>query len=379
MIDTVKLRSPWVPCDGLENVFCELSKYTQTDMRTGLREYELVRGGLLGTFDHRVSVRFEETRYPVIEWEFDNVLAAGVRMVRIVVEGSVHKRLLGHNVGVGPTDVAVSLRWFVRSVCGQLGAWCAGLADQADAWEVMRIDWAEVFDLGCKADAVHWLRSANIAHYARRKRTEHAYSTGCMYAGTTSTLKMYHKGTEFDLHDGARLRKSVDGCTIEVLRELANRLVRVEVEVKGKKLRDLAGGRVCTVGDIRREWLEGVYDMDVLRLLNVVEGPLGVVNERTAVVGRLVDRYGRRRGRAVFATWLQICALGEVAAKGVCSHSTWYRHLQELRAAGVSFVGSDIAVDTTAVQSCAAGFRPSRSDSRRLWEVDCEVVAALAA
>src|SRR5205085_341409 len=99
----------------------------------------------------RVSVRVERERWE-IDWRDRMGRERGQddrSLVRkhdcppyLTIEGSVHKALLGHNIFGGPLHVSQACRWFVADVGARLGL----ALPPADAWEVGRVDWAEVYD-----------------------------------------------------------------------------------------------------------------------------------------------------------------------------------------------------------------------------------------
>ncbi|HEX2922679.1 MAG TPA: hypothetical protein VHS28_01475, partial [Chloroflexota bacterium] len=169
MLDTVKVRSEPIS-EGLATAIERQMMRTQrTDLATGEVLYELTGAQLSGTYDHRISCRVERTELGV-----DPIRSAGKRapMVErlhcrpyVVVEGSVHKALLGHNVWGGPVDLVAPVRWLVADVGRRLHV---ELPDGA-GWRLQRVDWAEVYDLGCYEACEEYLAGFAAAAFPRRE------------------------------------------------------------------------------------------------------------------------------------------------------------------------------------------------------------------
>src|SRR3990167_1080820 len=97
--DTVKLRSPFLDPSIMARIEAQCILRSGMHMGTGEVLYELHAGELLGSWDSRIAIKpmHEEhvcdkngvTRYAPCE-------------PYLIVEASVHKAMLGHNVYGGP-------------------------------------------------------------------------------------------------------------------------------------------------------------------------------------------------------------------------------------------------------------------------------------
>lgn len=372
-LDTVKLRSPALSEEIASRIEAQLVLRQAIDGPTGEVLYSLTAGTLEGSWDSRVSVRVSRE-----EWVSSRRLSDPKRVDTVLrpcapyvlVEGSVHKALLGHNLYGGPCDFSSSCRWFTSHLAARLGC---SLPDAAE-WQVRRVDWAEVFELPYAAieEYVHGL---NNAAFPRRKVSRYA-DESLFCPGTTSTVKVYHKGPEFSKHDYRRLRRRVPGAELVNLQNRANELLRVEVAVKARKLDD-DFGHPPTVGEVTEAYLLTVYDREVARLLREGSSTMKTVRKHHEVRDRLYEVYEPRLAGVLFGTWLQLAALGEKVTREKLSRATFYRQRKQLQDAGVAWHGGDVRIVEVA-SVLPADFSPVRSDPRRVAGEDPKVVELLA-
>lgn len=338
MIDTVKLRSPYLTAAAADMCELSLDRILRVNLGTGKQEYELTTGLLEGSWDNRISVRLERE-----DWVEDH---EGKKLTKtesepyLVVEGSVHKALLGHNAFGGPVDVYASCRWFVALLGRLLGV---DLPDGAE-WQIRRIDIAHCYELG-RQGVEEYLGSLCWASYPRRRVIKYGSHT-VMAPGDMTTVKVYDKGTEYRKHDMARL-KGVDSQLAYDVAVIADGIVRVEVGIKARKL-DTQGS--CLVGCVQDEWLEEVWALEVCKLVRECEG-LEVLRESREVRSRLYEVYGSRLAKALFGTWMELAGFGEEETRSAANRASFYRHRKQLQAAGVSWIGSDVVVRKAAIPS----------------------------
>ena len=361
MIDTVKIVSP--PLSQAVISACEsgLSKYMQVNPE-GHIEYQITRGSLEGTYDHRVSVRLD-TRDDVQEVDADLYASSSSRLT---IEGSVHKALIGHNVVGGPLDPVSCLRWLVADVARRLAV---ELPDGV-LWEVARIDESSAYLLPCPSAISDYLWGLNQCQFPRRSVSRYGRH-GIMVSGTTTTVKLYHKGPEFTKHDVQRLR-SVGWDGVTEMQVLADRILRVEVEIKGKALKRDFGVRP-TVAELTRCYLEKIHDTELNKMLKSAESELEVVCKTLDVSRRLEMVYPGVAGRHLFADWLALAALGEEQYRKQTSKTSWYRVADKLKSAAVSWLASDVHISHHS--SVPDGFMPIRSNNLRLTEVSPVVLS----
>lgn len=377
MLDTVKLVSPALGEPEAEAIERACVLRSAVTVATGELVYSLTTGSLSGSWDSRVSVRVERESWDPDRWEPDwkerlrtiegETFTAGSTKRRsapyLVVEGSVHKALLGHNIYGGPVCVQAACRWFVADVAERLGL----ALPCGDEWEVQRVDWAEVYELGSWEACEEYVSGLNMAQFPRRKVVRYG-AESLMSVGKTTALKFYHKGPEFHSHDRKRLSAWHDSDGLEALQRRANGILRVETSIKARKLQQDFEGKP-RVKEVESAWLCEVHDREVTRLLREAQGEMEIVRTHREVSRRLSEVYDQRLANTLFGTWLQLSALGEAEVKKTMKKATWYWQRKRLVDAQVSWHGSDVIVRPSK-SAVPAGFSPVRSDPRRLIEVD---------
>lgn len=366
MLDTIVLQSKTVPETLARAVEGWLERRTCVDLRTGEVKWEFTSGGLEGTWDHRVSVRVERRKW--VKPQDASIPELQPCKPYLKVECSVHKALLGHNVEGGPDDVEAPMRWLLDRLAQLMDLQLPA----ADTWAVKRLDWAEVYDLGSYEAVEEYIGYLRNAEFARRKKYSYGFE-GVMVAGSTTSVKLYHKGPEFQQHDRKRIKKHGDVLGLQVR---ANMLLRCEVEIHTIALESNYG---CPPGpaDIEREWVTHIHDREMARLVREGTGPVDRVRTFAAVKRRLFEVYSAKQARTLLGTWMQLSAIGEDAAKASLTRPTFYRHRKQLVDAGCSWHGSDVHLDDS-IRLVPENFAPLRSDPRRVTHEAPEVSAALA-
>lgn len=390
MLDTVKLRSRYLAEPVAKAIEVQCTQRGKRNNATGEWLWEFTTGELEGSYDHRLSIqvmRFEfRVEHELVSIEGPTpdghvMQRALPRTVRrrcapyILLEGSVHKALLGHNVYGGPEDVAAPIRWLVDRVAEQLGV----CLPSADSWKVRRLDWAEVFDLGGFDACAEYVGYMRNAEYPRRKAGRYAQES-LNIAGDMTAVKLYHKGPEFEAHDRNRIKK-VGGPYLE-LQHRANMLLRCEVELRARALDELFGPEPV-VGDMVSpetvQQLLTLYDHSLGKVLREGDISMQIVRTAAAVRRRLFEQYSSRQARLLYGTWMQLSALGEkeTAATFGAGRMTFWRHRKLLMEAGCSWHGGDVKLDER-VRLVPQDFTPQRFDPRRVSGEAPEVAAALA-
>jgi II/X family phage/plasmid replication protein len=373
VIDTVRLASPYLAESTAAAIEQACFLRSAVEISTGDVQYSLTTGSLLGSWDSRVSVRVEReewvtgegSAYPLLE----KVLTGKTRKATVmklpcapyvVVEGSVHKALLGHNVYGGPLEPAITCAWFVDNVAGRLGV----SLPFSEEWRVERIDWAEAYNLGSFEACQEYISGLNMAEYPRRQVSRYG-SSGLMCPGRTTAFKVYHKGPEFSAHDRRRLRDVVDVGRIVELQEQANCILRLETEIKARKLAEHFGAKPQVV-QLTRDWLEAIHDREAARLLKEARQEVETVRNNREVSRRLHAIYEPRLAEALYATWVALATLGEKEVRRDKPKSTWYRQKAQLLDAGVSWNGTNLRLSTHS--AIPAGFSPVRGNALRMTD-----------
>lgn len=335
MLDTVKLRSPDLPEDVALIVEQYCYRRSAVEISSGEVQYSITSGSLDGTFDSRVSVRVFRNEVDVDGETFRPLEPCAPY---IVLEGSVHKAMLGHNVYGGPLDFVSAVRWFIWDLGWRLGV----DLPQADLWQVRKVDWSEVFEFPSFDGVQEYVRGLNASAYPRRTVLRFGSESICA-VGRNSTFKAYHKGPEFSKHDFKRLRDIIGVPEVQELQGYANKLLRVELSVKAKKLDEDFKGKPCIV-DITRDYLERVHDAETGKILREGKSDMDTVRTHKEVRDRLHALYGRRLANTLFGTWLQLASMGESVTAQAMHRATFYRQRKQLEDASVSWLGADVKI-----------------------------------
>lgn len=320
---------------------------------TGEIEYEITTGELGGSWDSRISIRPMRE-----EWTREGTRRPQRRPSEpyIVVECSVAKVFNGQNVYGGPPEF--------RKACTDLVVLLEQLLGldlpPASAWVVRRVDVAESYRLPFIAvqEFFSYIQTIQFPRRRAMKYGDHAV----YFPGSTTTIKLYHKGLEFAEHDHARLKRFFTqhrerafpthstaanarwvARRIAALQRLANNRLRVEVEIHADKL-DRDFGYAPRVHELTDHYLAALHDRDVTRLFREGQSGMDTVRQYSAVADRLRQTYGEIKGNHLFGIWLILAANGEAFVRNRYSRASFYRHRRELEKAGVSWTRSNVAI-----------------------------------
>ena len=282
--------------------------------------------------------------------------------------------MYGHNVYGGPTDFRKACSFLVQLLERLLGVHLP----PSSIWTVHRVDVAHVFALS-KPAIKEFFDSISLRNFPRRQKKAAKYDMAVYFAGKTTTIKFYHKGSEFKIHDYARLRHYFRAVfayqygkndpdnfkraerKLKALQRLEDNRLRVEVEVHSDKFQ-YDFGKNPLVEEVTDQYLEAVHDKEVERLLREGKQAMETVRTTTAVMTRLQNIYGQTKGQRLYGFWAAMCTLNENVMRDQYTRATFFRNRKLLEEAGVSWRSSDITV--TANDSLIHDFTPSRVDRR---------------
>lgn len=386
MIDTVVLLSPYLDENVANEVELLCTRLEGVELFTGEVLYSFTRGELEGSYDSRIRISVERT-------EFVNVNGIPVRVKSrpyLRVECSLHKIILGHNCYGGSDDFKILVLYLVRFLeerfCVKLPFFLG--------WRVNRLDVANVFDLGSLDAVLAYIDNQKNFYYSRRKIS--TYHGGIYFSGVTNTIKFYAKGLEFEKHDYKRIRKfcrkQIDLTVgqsvqlkyftilknLDIIKEKANSLLRVEIEIK-RKLKDL----FCTdsvngyvfVNDIDVSVLREYFDYEIGKLLNEGVVNMKIVRDSKLVRNRLNEVYGSRLANVLMSTWFELATNGEEYCREHMASSTFRRHKKQLIDAGVAWTNTDVMLRDFSLYP--SDFKPLSSDSRCVNKIDKRVIEKL--
>jgi II/X family phage/plasmid replication protein len=215
-------------------------------------------------------------------------------------------------------------------------------------WQCRRIDITGNFVLPDASSVKQALRQLTLADGGRRKATNNKRGGDSVYWNPTSDLakgKAYHKGAQM-----AYLCKKGLIDVSDDLISLADRLLRLEHTRGSRWFRRLA--------EAGKQWFDlAVHELEALFtdfFGRIVDGVEVKEMERHELVERIAACSGTTKGRAeaAFSTYRNIRADGFEVVKDYLPARTWFRHLQYLRAAGIS--------DADLQQGNVVQFRPVR-------------------
>lgn len=385
MIDTVKLVSRALSEDTIGALEARLVRRSALDLSSGELLYELTAGSLAGSYDSRVSVRVMRER-PVshrrlVEYRDEDLGIVRRKYVNKVemhpsepylwLEGSVHKAMLGHNVYGGPESFQAACRWLVEDVGARVGV---GLPE-AGEWNLSRVDVAETYCMpyeGCEA----YVWAMGHARYPRRKASRYGEET-TSFGGKFTRLNVYHKGPEFAVHDGKRLRRVLEAGDLQRLQVRANETLRCEVQIKADKLRYDHAGKLPRVDEVTDDYLRSVHDHEMRRLVGEGKATMKKVRRQKDVRARLHEIHDDRLAGLLFGLWMQLAALGEREVRQHVAPRTFRRQRKQLLDAGVSWHGGDVLHVENAA-NFPDDFTPLRTDPRHRAGEDPVVAGKLA-
>lgn len=370
--DTLRLRSPYLLSPWqFERIQQKCILRQGTDLESGELLYELHTGELMGSWDSRISVQPKRE-----EWVTDT--SGRPRLVDsppyIVVEASIHKVLYGQNIFGGSSDIQHCVAAFVDVLQKLLEV---PLPDYQN-WHVLKVDVSHVYALP-QAAIKQFFDGLQLLSFPRRTRKASRYEMAAHFPGRTTTIKLYHKGTEFKAHDYPRLRgffktfydaqngvhaDNIQKATrkVDALHRLANNRLRVEVSIHSDKfVYDL--GKQPRVKDLNDEYLHEVHAIEVERLLREGKQAMQTVRTTHQVMARLNALYGQQKGMRLYGFWSSMVTLGDEATKRQYSRSTFFQNRRDLEQAGVSWRGSDVHVVANDAL-LPADFAPLPTDSR---------------
>lgn len=368
--DTIKLRSPYMDESAMRQIEQQCILRSGMHLGTGELLYELFTGDLLGSWDSRISLK--PMRQEHVADKNGRVRLEPCEPY-LLIEASVHKVKLGHNVYGGPDSFLQAARDLVALV--------EQLLDVAllpgDYWTVHRVDVANVFNLS-PAQIKAFFDGMQLLSFPRRSAKALKGSASIYFPGKTTTVKFYHKGPEFKVHDYARLRGFFKAIfthhygpqpdnleraerKLRALQRLADRRLRVEVEIHSDKLQ-YDFGRNPTAAEVTDAYLQRVHDAEVERILREGKQGMDTVRTEEAVWRRLENQYPGRLAHVLHAFWQVMATRGDEKARERYSKPTFYRNRKLLEEAGVSWRGSDVVL--VANDGLILDFAPLRGDHR---------------
>lgn len=374
-LDTVRLKTPYMARNIVDRIKAQGESYCRLRNDTGELIWEVTRTNLQGSHDSRIMVKpmYEDctrSKSGKPEWHPSQPY--------LVIECSIAKAFNGHNVYGAIEDLSAAC----ERLRGLLQALLGTPLPPTKNWTVQRVDWAENFQLPYQAVQEFF---EGIYHVAFPRRKMQKYSNESIFTpGSTTTIKLYHKGPEFEKNDRKRLYVVLRGQfqqnrpkgsptdwahrqasrKVAALQRLANNRLRAEVEIHAEKL-DYDFDRKPKVHEISTEYLQAVFDKEIGRLLREGSGAVQIVRTSLAVRDRLEAKYSPELAGLLHGFWLGLSTHGEEDMRKRLTRPTFYRRRKQLVDVGVSWLATDMQLIERQGQMLPADFSPVRANPRR--------------
>jgi II/X family phage/plasmid replication protein len=374
-LDTVRFKTPQMARSIVDKIAAQGESHRRVQNATGETVWEITRTNLKGSFDSRIMVKpmYEDcfkSKSGKPEWHPSPPY--------LVIECSLGKVFHGQNVYGVLDDLQIAsnrLRDLLQQLLG------APLPPTSH-WVVQRVDWAENFQLPYLAVQEFF---EGIYHVAFPRRKMQKYSNESIFVpGTTTTIKLYHKGPEFEKNDRKRLywvlqnlhqqnrpknaptdwARNQAARNLRALQRLANNRLRAEVELHAEKL-DYDFGHKPKVHEVTKAYLEAVFDKEIHRLLREGTGAIQIVRTSLAVRDRLDAYYKPELAGLLHGFWLGLATHGEDDMKKRHTRPTFYRRRKQLVDIGVSWLSTDMQLIERQGQHLPSDFSPVRANPRR--------------
>lgn len=340
MIDTIVLQSPYLN-HLIASKIHDLSVIKSSiDVSNGDLQYKIVTSQLPGTYDSSIRVRLMHERL-VSEYDANTKKTLTYYIASepyIIIECSLHKLVLGHNAFGGSDNLIIQVDYLINLLNK---AYDIILPDTSN-FIVKRIDYAKAFKLDSNSINV-FFKGLNSATYPRRRVLKYD-DTGIYFPGFYTTLKFYDKGVEFKKHDKKRLQKHLKPNEVLEIEEKANNVLRIEVEIKSKKLKSIYE-KFPTVNEININDLIEQWEVEVMRVLKVSDKNRKLYNQMNDVQRVLFSTYSD--AHVLLGTWYRLCTQDYNEVKNSMSKSTFYRHVKKLKDVGVIWNHTDVQVEKT--------------------------------
>lgn len=340
MIDTIKLKSPYISEDIAKKFEDKALTRLCIDNTNDSILYLFTSLSLKGSFDNRISIQVKREEFFSY---YDLRTLKTITSLRpckpyLIIELSLHKFFLGHNVYGFDDNLKFQVSYFINFL---EEIFIVNLPSYK-YFEIIRLDYALVFDLGSLENVKNYIYSLNGCNYSRRKALKFS-DTGIYFPGSTTTLKFYSKGEEFKKHDFKRLKKVLKYNELIELQEKANKILRVEIEVKSKKFK-YDFGKNLKVGDFKMAYIIDLFDVELEKVLKETQSDLKVVRSSQDVKSRLQSFYSSNLANILIGFWYQLTIFGEKEVKNSVPKSTFYRQKKQLTDAGVTWLGTDLDI-----------------------------------
>ena len=330
MYDTIKLVSPALDADLIPYIEKKLIKKMAVKCDDGELLYCVTSGNLDGSYDRRISIRLVE----------GTLFGFTGGTIHLQAEASIHKLIFGNNVIHGINNIVEACRLFVSRLESILEVKLPVFLD----WHVYRVDFARNYNLGSSDAVREFFTNYQLAYYTRRRCNKFGLN-GLQFPGYSTSVKFYHKGPEFKKHDKSYIINKYGDSYYYWLKNIAMGILRVEIEVKRRKLKYDFNKDNVYVRDLSDYYFNDLFKKEINKILKESEEyKMEKVRNAEDVKRRLIKVYGDNKGRILLGTWFSLCSFGYEQTRDSMTKTTFYRHVKYLKDANVTWLDSNVSL-----------------------------------
>jgi len=340
MYDTVRIASPWITPELAKTLISKCYTHQTMNMETGEIALTGKPATLYGEYGNTISISI-----PSVRWIRDTANSPSKQPSnpRIILEASVHKVLVGHNIYGGPKDIKASIAYLVGKVEQILDV----KLPPAMEWEVERVDIANVFLMDNPEQIEAWFHGLQWACFPRRQGKITRYDWGGLYIhGGTTTINIYHKGPELKYKDKdcKRLKQILlpDNHSVDPLK-LADNIIKAEIQVRKRKL-EYDYKKNPLVRDLTDDYFDKLWAREIWKLMKEAGADMRIIRNHEAVRTFLQKNFTLDKANAMEAFWLKLCIDGEAKVKKSMRGklSTYNNYRKVLIDNGISWICNDL-------------------------------------
>lgn len=355
ILDTVCFLIHNIPTLYLKKIENKLKTNLQYDNSTGEVIYQFSVGSIEGSYDSSINIKINK----------DNSLK---------ITCSIHKVLLGYNIAYGSDNLVLLANCLKKII---KNATEVKLPDVLK-WELLQVDYTLTFDLDNQYNVESYINSLKNAEYARRQ-AKHYNNNGLQVPGATTIVKFYNKQKEFIEHDYKKIKAVAGVNKADELLNLSEGLLRVEVSIRSRKLKDIfkntvykkeqykkyknltkqyglqdmitqqfiknnLNKNIVTLKDFNIEDIKKIWESEVLKVVKDKKEIL--INKDNLVMDRLKENYSTKKVNALYTFWTLLSTRGEGYVKDMYNKATFYRNRKDLIDCGITWKDTNIFIET---------------------------------
>lgn len=356
LIDTVCFLTPKIPQFYINKIKTKLKLYMCTDCESGEIIYSFSTGAVLGSFDSSINIKIN----------LDN---------SIKLTCSIHKIILGYNIAYGSDNLILLANCLKKILLKTLEVKFPDVL----IWELLRIDYTLTFNLGSQENVESYINSLRMtASYARRE-TDGKDNQGVWLNGATTVIKFYNKQREFIKHDYKKIKTVAGLTTADNLIDLSNGLLRVEVSIFSRKIKQLFpktkyrkqlrkeykkavseygiqhpycqafdklfGKNKVLLKDFKIDKVIKLWESEVLKVCKDKQNVV-LVNKDNLVMDILKQNFSNRKVSSLYTFWTLLSTRGELYVKTLYNKATFYRLRKDLISCRISWKDTNIFINT---------------------------------